>query len=307
MTKGKKMKSEDLIWSEALDNLNTPRDFIRFGTTRFMRAGLFFGHGFPDALTESRYLVAFSLQLAVSQADQWLDAKLTKFECEQVLDLLKLRCESRQPAAYLTGEAWLAGFRFRVDPRTIVPRSLIGELLEDEALTPWLDISATQRIADICTGGASLAILLALLAPDAEVDAVDLSSEALEVAELNVADYHMQSRVHLLHGDLMSPLNGKYDLIVSNPPYVDAKAMAHLPEEYRNEPRMSLESGKDGLDHSRALIAGAKELLNEDGILMVEVGHQRATLELSYPDLPFTWLESRDGGTYVFVLRQQDL
>jgi len=301
------MKSEDLIWSEALDNLNTPRDFIRFGTTRFMRAGLFFGHGFPDALTESRYLVAFSLQLAVSQADQWLDAKLTKFECEQVLDLLKLRCESRQPAAYLTGEAWLAGFRFRVDPRTIVPRSLIGELLEDEALTPWLDISATQRIADICTGGASLAILLALLAPDAEVDAVDLSSEALEVAELNVADYHMQSRVHLLHGDLMSPLNGKYDLIVSNPPYVDAKAMAHLPEEYRNEPRMSLESGKDGLDHSRALIAGAKELLNEDGILMVEVGHQRATLELSYPDLPFTWLESRDGGTYVFVLRQQDL
>jgi len=301
------MKSEDLIWSEALDNLNTPRDFIRFGTTRFMRAGLFFGHGFPDALTESRYLVAFSLQLAVSQADQWLDAKLSKFECEQVLDLLKLRCESRQPAAYLTGEAWLAGFRFRVDPRTIVPRSLIGELLEDEALTPWLDISATQRIADICTGGASLAILLALLAPDAEVDAVDLSSEALEVAELNVADYHMQSRVHLLHGDLMSPLNGKYDLIVSNPPYVDAKAMAHLPEEYRNEPRMSLESGKDGLDHSRALIAGAKELLNEDGILMVEVGHQRATLELSYPDLPFTWLESRDGGTYVFVLRQQDL
>jgi ribosomal protein L3 glutamine methyltransferase len=301
------MKSEDLIWSEALDNLNTPRDFIRFGSTRFMRAGLFFGHGFPDALSECRYLVAFSLQLAVNQADHWLDAKLTKFECEQVLDLLKLRCESRQPAAYLTGEAWLAGFRFRVDPRTIVPRSLIGELLEDEALTPWMDISTTQRVADICTGGASLAILLALLAPDAEVDAVDLSSDALEVAELNVVDYHMQSRVHLLHGDLMSPLNGKYDLIVSNPPYVDAKAMAHLPDEYRNEPRMSLESGKDGLDHSRALIAGAKDHLNEDGILMVEIGHQRALLELSYPDLPFTWLESRDGGTYVFVLRQQDL
>jgi len=303
-----KMKnSEGVIWAEALDRLVTPRDFIRFGATRFMRAGLFFGHGFPDAISESRYLVAFSLQLSVNQAEQWLDAKLTPFECEQVLDLLKLRCETRQPVAYLTGEAWVAGFRFRVDPRTIVPRSLIGELLEDEALAPWMEISGAQRIADICTGGGSLAILLALLAPDAEVDAVDLSKDALEVAQLNVADYHLQSRIQLLKGDLLQPLSGEYDLIISNPPYVDAVAMASLPDEYRTEPEMALESGEDGLDHTRALLAGAAQLLTEEGVLMVEVGHQRANLELAYPDLPFTWLESRDGGTYVFVLRRQDL
>jgi ribosomal protein L3 glutamine methyltransferase len=300
-------KSEPLIWEEAVETLQTARDCIRFGATRFVRADLFFGHGFPDALSESRYLVSYALQLNVSQSEQWLDAKLTHSECAEVLDLLKLRCNSRQPAAYLTGEAWIAGFRFRVDPRTIVPRSLIAELLEDEALAPWLDIASTQRIADICTGGASLAILLALLAPEAEVDAVDLSTEALEVAELNVSDYHMQSRVHLLHGDMLHPLSGQYDLIISNPPYVDAEAMASLPTEYRTEPVMSLESGEDGLDHARALITGAADYLSRDGILMVEVGHQRANLELSFPDLPFTWLESRDGGTYVFVLRRQDL
>jgi ribosomal protein L3 glutamine methyltransferase len=300
-------KSEAVIWDEALDRLMTPRDFIRFGATRFMREGLFFGHGFPDAMSESRYLVAFCLQLSVNQAEQWLDAKLSHFECEQVLNLLKQRCETRQPVAYITGEAWVAGFRFRVDPRTIVPRSLIGELLEDEALAPWLDLSAVQRVADICTGGASLAILLALLAPDAEVDAVDLSREALEVAALNVADYQLQSRIQLHKGDLLQPLSGEYDLIVSNPPYVDAAAMASLPDEYRTEPEMALESGEDGLDHTRALLSGAAQYLSEDGMLMVEIGHQRSVLELAYPDLPFTWLESRDGGTYVFVLRRQDL
>lgn len=300
-------KTADPIWAEAMDILHTPRDLIRFGATRFMREDLFFGHGFPDALSESRYLVAFSLQLSVNQADLWLDAKLTHSEREQVLDLIKQRCISRKPAAYLTGEAWIAGFRFRVDPRTIVPRSLIAELLEDDALSAWMDLASTQRIADICTGGASLAIILALLAPDAEVDAVDLSPQALEVAELNVADYHLQDRVQLLQGDLLHPLKGQYDLIVSNPPYVDAAAMASLPDEYRNEPTMSLESGEDGLDHTRAILDGAADFLTEDGMVMVEVGHQRAVLELAYPDLPFTWLESRDGGTYVFVLRRQDL
>jgi len=300
-------KSESLLWDEAIQSLKTPRDLIRFGASRFVEAGLFFGHGFPDALSESRYLVAFSLQLPVNQAELWLDARLTHSECAKILDLLKRRCESRQPAAYLTGEAWVAGCRFRVDSRTIVPRSLIGELLEDEALAPWMNLTECQRIADICTGGGSLAILLALFAPEAEIDAVDLSPEALEVAQLNVSDYHLQSRIQLLQGDLLQPLSGEYDLIVSNPPYVDAAAMASLPDEYRTEPTMSLESGEDGLDHARALISGAASYLSEEGLLMVEIGHQRATLELAYPDLPFTWLESRDGGTYVFVLRRQDL
>jgi ribosomal protein L3 glutamine methyltransferase len=300
-------KNEALIWEEGRESLVTARDLIRFGATRFARAGLFFGHGFPDALSESRYLVAFSLHLPVSQAESWLDAKLTGSEIAQTLDLLHRRCDSRQPAAYLTGEAWVAGCRFRVDPRTIVPRSLIGELLEDEALAPWIEISACQRVADICTGGGSLAVLLALFAPDAEVDAVDLSAEALQIAHLNVADYHLQSRIQLLEGNLLEPLEGEYDLIVSNPPYVDADAMASLPDEYRKEPALSLESGVDGLDHTRVLIAEAARYLTEEGILMVEVGHQRANLELAYPDLPFTWLESRDGGTYVFVLRRQDL
>lgn len=298
---------DPLFWREARATLSSARDLLRFAVTRFGAAGLFFGHGFPDALGEARYLLAHVLHLPPRQAEQWLDARLTPAEIAAVLALFEERCSSRKPAAYLTGEAWLGEFRFRVDERTIVPRSLIAELLEDDALAPWIALDDVERAADVCTGGGSLAVLLALAAPHAEVDAVDLSPPALEVAALNVADYGLEDRVHLLHGDLMAPLAGEYQLIISNPPYVDADAMSSLPEEYRREPGMALASGEDGLDHARALIEGAARLLTPDGVLVVEVGHQRAVLEMSLPELPFTWLEARDGGTYVFLLRRQDL
>lgn len=299
--------NDPAAWNAARDCLQTARDLLRFGVTRFGAAGLHFGHGFPDALAEARYLVAHVLHLPPARAAEWLDARLTPAESEAVLALLRERCDSRRPAAYLTGEAWLGDFRFRVDERTIVPRSLIAELLEDGALHPWLDLDSAQRIADVCTGGASLAVLLALAAPQAEVDAVDLSPQALEVAALNVSDYGLEDRIRLLQGDLLAPLEGEYELIVSNPPYVDADAMAALPGEYRCEPRMALASGDDGLDHARALIAGARRLLAPHGVLVVEVGHQRPVLEMALPDLPFTWLEARDGGTYVFLLRREEL
>lgn len=298
---------EARAWLDAALELRTARDLLRFGMSRFGAAGLFFGHGFPDALSEVRYLIAFALHLPHGHAEDWLDARLTRAEVKHVLEILHARCDTRQPAAYLTGEAWLGGFRFRVDERTIVPRSLIAELLEDDALAPFLDLEQAERIADICTGGGSLAILLALAAPDAEVDGVDLSAEALAVAALNVQDYQLDERLHLLQGDLLSPLDGDYDLIVSNPPYVDAEAMHALPAEYLREPRLSLESGIDGLEHTRRLLAEAGRLLKPDGVLMVEVGHQRPVLEMAFPDLPFIWLASRDGGTYVFVLRREDL
>jgi ribosomal protein L3 glutamine methyltransferase len=298
---------DPLYWEQARTTLVTARDLLRFAVTRFGAAGLHFGHGFPDALGEARYLLAHVLHLPPQQAAQWLDARLTEAEITAVLALLQERCTSRTPAAYLTGEAWLGDFRFRVDERTIVPRSLIAELLEDNALAPYIALEEVQRAADVCTGGGSLAVLLALAAPQAEVDAVDLSAAALEVAALNLADYGLQDRVALLQGDLLAPLAGDYQLIISNPPYVDAGAMAALPDEYRREPALALASGEDGLDHTRRLIAGAAGLLSPDGVLVVEVGHQRPVLEMSLPDLPFTWLEARDGGTYVFLLQRQDL
>ncbi len=298
---------EQQTWQDAADHLHTARDLVRFAMSRFAAADLFFGHGFPDALEEARYLVAWALHLPVRQASEWLDARLTPAERSRVLHLLRLRVDSRQPAAYLTGEAWLGEFRFRVDARTIVPRSLIAEQLEDGALHPWLDLDAVSRVADVCTGGGSLAILLALAAPQAEVDAVDLSADALAVAALNVSDYGLQDRITLHQGDLLAPLSGLYQLILSNPPYVDAAAMHALPVEYCREPELALASGVDGLLHTRRLMAGAAALLEEDGLLVVEVGHQRGVLEMAYPDVPFTWLESRDGGTYIFLLRRGDL
>ena len=300
-------RREALAWEEAADSLLTARDLLRFGMSRFAAAELHFGHGFPDALSEARYLIAHALHLVPTQAEHWLDARLTPVEIAQVLELLRARCVTRQPAAYLTGEAWLGEFHFRVDARTIVPRSFIAELLEDDALAPWLDMASLTRLADVCTGGGSLAILLALAAPEAEVDAVDLSGTALEVAALNIEDYALGDRVNLLQGDLLAPLAGGYQLIACNPPYVDAAAMAALPEEYRHEPRMALESGSDGLAHTRVLLAGAARLLEPGGVLLVEVGHQRAALEMAFPDLAFTWLEARDGGTYVFLLLREDL
>ena len=292
----------------AKTELITVRDFIRYAVSRFNAAGLFFGHGSDNAWDEAVYLTLHTLHLPLDRLEPFLDARLLPEERVALLDITTRRCQDRLPAAYLTHEAWLGEHRFYVDDRVIVPRSFIAELL-DEQLTPWIDDPwAVENALDLCTGSGCLAILTALAFPNATVDAVDLSKEALQVAERNIADYHLVDRVRPVHSDAFTALAGrKYDLIISNPPYVDAQAVAALPPEYRHEPEMALGSGDDGLDFTRIILAKAKKHLNADGILVVEIGHNRDALEAAFPTLPFTWLDTAAGDEYVFMLRASDL
>ena len=292
----------------AKTELITVRDFIRYAVSRFNAAGLFFGHGSDNAWDEAVYLTLHTLHLPLDRLEPFLDARLLPEERVALLDITTRRCQDRLPAAYLTHEAWLGEHRFYVDDRVIVPRSFIAELL-DEQLTLWIDDPwAVENALDLCTGSGCLAILTALAFPNATVDAVDLSKEALQVAERNIADYHLVDRVRPVHSDAFTALAGrKYDLIISNPPYVDAQAVAALPPEYRHEPEMALGSGDDGLDFTRIILAKAKKHLNADGILVVEIGHNRDALEAAFPTLPFTWLDTAAGDEYVFMLRASDL
>ena len=292
----------------AISELITVRDYIRYAVSRFNAAGLFFGHGSDNAWDEAAYLTLHTLNLPLDRLEPFLDARLLPRERETLLDLYRRRAEERLPAAYLTEEAWLGEHRFYVDKRVIVPRSFIAELL-NEQLSPWVDDPwAIGSALDLCTGSGCLAILTALAFPEASLDAVDLSADALVVAERNVADYHLQDRVHLIQSDAFAKLSGKrYDLIISNPPYVDALAVAALPPEYLHEPEMALGSGDDGLDFTRIILAEAKKHLTPNGILVVEIGHNREALEAAYPALPFTWLDTAAGDEYVFLLHAADL
>ncbi len=298
----------DLAHPAALTELVSVRDFIRYAVSRFNGAGLFFGHGSDNAWDEAVYLTLHTLNLPLDRLEPFLDARLLPQERERLLDVFRRRCEDRLPAAYLTNEAWLREHRFYVDDRVIVPRSFIAELLEEQ-LTPWIDDPwAVESALDLCTGSGCLAILTALAFPNAEVDAVDLSQDALSVAERNVADYQLQDRVSLVHSDAFTALAGKrYNLIISNPPYVNAESVAALPPEYLHEPELALGSGEDGLDFTRIILAEAKKHLTEDGVLVVEIGHNRDELEAAYPTLPFTWLDTQAGDEYVFMLRAEDL
>ncbi|MEZ5626128.1 MAG: 50S ribosomal protein L3 N(5)-glutamine methyltransferase [Rhodocyclaceae bacterium] len=299
---------DDHEHSGPLVELVTLRDWLRYAVTRFNRAQLFFGHGTDNAWDEAVYLLLHTLALPLDRLEPFLDACIPLDERETLLDIIERRVESRQPAAYLTGEAWLAGYRFKVDPRVIVPRSYFAALLAD-GLAPWIDDpESVTRVADVCTGSGCLAIMMAHTFPNAEVDAVDLSGDALAVAADNVADYGLEGQVHLHHGDTLTPLAGqRYDLILSNPPYVTAEAMAALPAEYRHEPEMALAAGDDGLDVVRSLIAHARAHLNPGGLLMVEVGHNRHLVEAAFPDLPFTWLADDQAEDMVFMLREDEL
>ncbi|MDD2662404.1 MAG: 50S ribosomal protein L3 N(5)-glutamine methyltransferase [Dechloromonas sp.] len=294
--------------STAKTELITVRDYLRYAVSHFNAAGLSFGHGSDNAWDEAVYLTLHALHLPLDRLEPFLDARLLPHEREQLLDLYNRRCQDRLPAAYLTREAWLGEHRFYVDERVIVPRSFIAELLAEQ-LTPWIaDPWALESALDLCTGSGCLAILTALAFPNAEVDAVDLSQDALSVAERNVADYQLTDRVRLVHSDAFAGLAGKrYDLIISNPPYVDAESVAALPPEYLHEPEMALGSGDDGLDFTRIILAEAKKHLTDNGLLVVEIGHNRDALEAAYPTLPFTWLDTAAGDEYVFMLRAEDL
>ena len=290
------------------ESLITVRDWLRFAVSRFNQAQLFFGHGSDNAYDEAAYLILHTLHLPLDRLDPFLDASLTHGESEQVQAVIERRVRERLPAAYLTHEAWLGEHRFYVDERVIVPRSFIAELLHQQ-LAPWLDHpDEVTRALDLCTGSGCLAILAALAFPDAEIDAVDLSQDALEVAAKNVADYGLAERIELVESDLFAALAGRrYDLILSNPPYVNAESVAALPPEYQAEPALALGSGEDGLDATRQILAQAKDHLNPGGLLVVEIGHNRDALEAAYPALPFTWLDTESGDQFVFMLRREDL
>jgi len=293
---------------EARQELHTLRDLLRFAVSRFNDARLFFGHGSDNAWDEAVYLLLHTLHLPIDQLEPFLDARLTSAERNTVLNVIERRVRDRVPAAYITQEAWLGEHRFYVDERVIVPRSFIAELIEEQ-FQPWLDNpEGVTRALDLCTGSGCLAILLALAFPEAEVDAVDLSTDALEVAKRNVADYALTDRVHLVHSNLFAGVaRQRYDLIISNPPYVNAESMATLPHEYLREPQMALAGGDDGLDLVRIMLKEARNHLNPGGLLVVEIGHNRDALEAAFPQTPFTWLETAAGNEYVFMLRADEL
>jgi len=294
--------------TSAKKELRTVRDLLRFAVSRFNEAGLTFGHGTHSAWDEAAYLTLHTLHLPIDTLDPYLDTRLLEGEVSAVLAVFQERVTTRKPASYLTHEAWLGEHRFYVDERVIVPRSYIAELLRED-LDPWL--ASPERVAsvlDMCTGSGCLAILAALAFPNARVDAVDLSADALEVAKRNIADYGLEQRVTPVRSDMFAALGRKkYDVILANPPYVDAAAMKSLPDEYLAEPRMALASGPDGLDHARQILAVARTHLKSRGLLVVEVGHNSDVLEAAYPRLPFAWPETSGGPGFVFVLAREDL
>jgi len=295
-------------FSEAGNSLHTVRDHLRFAVSRFNHARLTFGHGSSDAYDEAAYLILHTLHLPLDRLEPFLDARLTDSECVEVLGILQRRVEQRVPAAYLTHQALLGEFSFYVDERVIVPRSFIAELLLTQ-LSPWIaEPDHVDNVLDLCTGSGCLAIIAAHAFPNASVDAVDLSPDALAVAERNVADYNLQDRVHLIECDLFAKLGKrKYDIIISNPPYVDAASVEALPQEHLHEPKLALGSGHDGLDATRIILREAARHLTENGVLIVEIGHNREVLEAAYPDLPFTWLDVSAGDQFVFMLHRNDL
>jgi ribosomal protein L3 glutamine methyltransferase len=288
------------------DELLTLRDFIRWGASEFTAAEVYFGHGTDNAWDEAEQLVLYTVHLTPLIDDEWLSSRLTRVERERIVKNLRRRIDERIPAAYITGQAWFAGLPFTVDERVLVPRSPIGELIQKQ-FSPWL-AHEPARILDLCTGSGCIGIACAYAFPDAEVQLSDISFDALAVAEENIQQHDLGDRVFAMQSDLFDSLVGqKFDLIVSNPPYVDADDLATMPPEYHAEPEIGLGSGDDGLDFTRRLLHEASDYLTDDGVLIVEVGNSWVALEEAYPDLPFTWIEFERGGHGVFMLTKADL
>lgn len=295
------------IWQgDPAADLLSPRDLIRWGASRFNEAGLYFGHGTDNPWDEAEFLVSHALHLPPPLGDEWMDVRLTRIERDLAVAYIRRRVEERVPAAYITGRTWFAGLPFKVDARVLVPRSPIAELIEKH-FEPWL-AREPQRILDLCTGSGCIGIATAYAFPDAEVDLSDISAEALAVARENIAQHQLGERVRALESDMFSGLQGQlYDLIVTNPPYVDAEDLASMPAEYHAEPALGLGSGEDGLDFTRRLLREAADYLKDDGVLVGEVGNSWAALAEAYPQMPFVWLELERGGHGVFLLTAADL
>lgn len=295
-------------YSHAAEELHTIRDWLRYAVSRFEEAGIFYGHGTANAYDEAAWLILSALHLPHDTLENFFDAVILEQERRKLAHLIERRVTERIPTAYLVREAWLKGYKFYVDERVIVPRSFIAELLEN-SLSPWVEYpDMIESAADICTGSGCLGILLADAFSSADIDVVDISSDAIAVANINIANYGLQDRVHAIKSDMFTSLAGKtYDLIISNPPYVDAPSMASLPAEYRNEPQGALGSGIGGLDHTDTLLREAPKHLNDGGLLVVEIGHNRDALLEAYPELPFTWLEVEAGNEFVFLLTKEQL
>ncbi len=284
------------------------RDLLRHAVTRFNTEQLYFGHGSDNAFDEAAYLLLHTLKLPLDRLDPFLDARLTEPEINTLISLIERRAKDRVPVAYLTHEALLGDYRFYVDERVIIPRSFIAELIPDQ-FQPWVsNPDEINNVLDLCTGSGCLAIMLADAFPNAMVDAVDISGDALVVAKRNIANYELQDRISLFESNLYDKLPPKqYDLIITNPPYVNSASMAKLPAEYRAEPQIALAGGDDGMDLVRRIVAGAKNRLTENGVLIIEIGNEFAFAEAAFADLELTWLSTSAGDEAVFLLTADQL
>jgi ribosomal protein L3 glutamine methyltransferase len=298
----------------ASGELATLLDFVRYATSRFVEAKLCFAHGTPDPIAEAAFLVGEALHLRPDQFESFATARVTQVEGRKILDLIARRVVTRKPAAYLVNKIYMRGLPFYVDERVIVPRSFIGELLDshfggaDGESATLMDPDNVESVLDLCTGSGCLAILASRHFPGAQVDAVDISKDAIGVAARNVGDHGLEDRITLHRGDLFAPLGGKrYDLIISNPPYVDAEGMASLPPECRAEPKLALDGGADGLGIVRRILREARQHLTAEGGLLCELGRGRKLLESEFPQLPLLWLDTEDSEGEVFWLGATDL
>jgi ribosomal protein L3 glutamine methyltransferase len=296
-------------FNQANEQLRTIRDLLRFAVSTFHKHHLFFGHGTDNAYDEAVYLILHTLHLPLDQLEPYLDAKLLDDEVTAVLKSLHLRVVKRLPAPYITHEANFLGYSFYVDERVIIPRSYLGEVLLNGSLEPWLEYpELVHSVLDLCTGNGSLAIIAADYFTDAEVVASDISLDALDVARKNIEKYELQDRIAIQQSDLFTKLKKrKFDLILTNPPYVDKKRMDLLPEEYKHEPHISLSGGNNGLVLVDSILKNATNHLTKDGILLLEMGDNRLELEERYPGLSFTWLDTENQEGFVFILNALDL
>lgn len=299
--------------NNTINEIITIRDWIRFAVSQFEASDVFYGHGTDNAYDEAVWLIMSALHLPMDTLNNFLDARLTTIERNKLAGFIEQRITKHTPTAYLVKEAWLQGLKFYVDERVVIPRSFIAELLNNDLsagdLSTWIEFpEMIESAADICTGSGCLGILLASVFPNAAIDIVDISQDAIDVANINIANYGLETQISAIKSDMFSALKGKkYDVIISNPPYVDAPSMAALPLEYQNEPQLALGSGVAGLDHTHTILREAANHLNDDGVLIVEIGHNREALEAAYPNIIFNWLETSSGNEFVFLLTKSQL